>query len=76
VLDLYRALAALTPVQRAAVLLHYYGGLRSGEIAEALGVPPSTARFHLMLARRNLRRALAVVDPPTTPGIEVVSDVH
>ncbi len=76
VLDLYRALAALTPVQRAAVLLHYYGGLRSSEIAEALGVPPSTVRFHLMLARRSLRRALAVVDPATTPCIEVVSDVH
>jgi RNA polymerase sigma-70 factor, ECF subfamily len=75
-LDLYRALAALTPVQRAAVLLHYYGGLRSGEIAAALGVSPSTVRFHLMLARRSLRKALAVVDPATPPTIEVVTDVH
>ena len=76
-LDLYRALAALSPAQRAAVLLHYYVGLHSGEIAGALGVPPSTVRFHLMLARRNLRRALAIAEPITAPPIEeVLPHVH
>jgi RNA polymerase sigma-70 factor, ECF subfamily len=59
-LDLYRALAALPLRQRAAVLLHYYAGLNSGEIAEACGFPPGSVRFQLMLARRALRKALAV----------------
>lgn len=59
-LDLHRALAALPIRQRAAVLLHYYAGLNSGEIAEACGFPPGSVRFQLMLARRALRKALAV----------------
>jgi RNA polymerase sigma factor (sigma-70 family) len=57
--DLYRALAALPLRQRAAVLLHYYAGLNSGEIAEACGFPPGSVRFYLMQARRTLRKALA-----------------
>ena len=58
-LDLYAALAALPVVQRGAVLLHYYAGLNSAEIAQATGLPRSTVRFHLMLARRALRAALS-----------------
>ena len=57
-LDLYNALAELPFVQRGAILLHYYGGLTSKEIAAATGLPASTIRFHLMLARKTLRRAL------------------
>jgi RNA polymerase sigma-70 factor, ECF subfamily len=74
-LDLYVALAALTPLQRAAVLLHYYAGLRSHEIGEALGVRPSTVRFHLMLARRALRKALGEATLGHSYD-EVLSDVH
>lgn len=59
-LDLHRALAALPLRQRAAVLLHYYAGLNSSEIGEACGFPPGSVRFQLMLARRALRKALAV----------------
>jgi RNA polymerase sigma-70 factor (ECF subfamily) len=58
-LDLYNALAALPLEQRGAILLHYYAGLNSGEIAEATGIASSTVRFHLMLARRALRKALS-----------------
>lgn len=58
--DLGNALAALPVVQRAVILLHYYAGLTSREIAAATGLPASTIRFHIMLARRALRRALAV----------------
>ena len=57
--DLYRALAALPLLQRAAVVLHYYGGHNSLEIARATGVTAPTVRFHLMLARRTLRAALS-----------------
>ncbi len=58
-IDLERALSALPPVQRAVVVLHYYAGLNSREIAAAARVPASTVRFYLMLARRTLRAALA-----------------
>jgi RNA polymerase sigma-70 factor (ECF subfamily) len=74
-LDLYAGLAALTPLQRTTILLHYYAGLRSQEIGEAIGIPPSTVRFHLMLARRALRKALGAATL-NRPYNEVLSDVH
>lgn len=60
--DLNEALGTLEPRQRATILLHYYGGLNSGEIGAALGIAPVTVRFHLMRARAALRKALAVAD--------------
>ena len=59
-LDLQIALGRLAPVQRAIVLLYYYAGLTSRDIASATGVAPSTVRFHLMVARRTLRKALEI----------------
>lgn len=66
-IDLCEALAALPLAQRAAVLLHYYAGLTSREIAAATGLPASTVRFHLMLARRALHRALSIRENPDAP---------
>lgn len=73
-LDLYNALASLKPVERGAILLHYYAGLTSGEIAAASSLPPSTVRFRLMRARAALRKALSAVT--NTSYDEVLSDVH
>jgi RNA polymerase sigma factor (sigma-70 family) len=76
-LDLYRALAALPVVQRAVIVLHYYAGLNSSEISHATGLPRSTVRFHLMLARRALRRALSTADSSSTQlSTGAISDVH
>lgn len=76
-LDLYNALAALPLVQRGAVILHYYAGLKSGEIAAATGLPSSTVRFHLMLARRTLRKALSKTEARSIHSSEeALSDVH
>ncbi len=76
-LDLYNALAALPLVQRGAIILHYYAGLNSREIAAATGLPSSTVRFHLMLARRTLRKALSATDVRAIqPSEEVLPDVH
>lgn len=72
-LDLYNALATLPIDQRAAIVLHYYGGLNSSEIAAALGVAAPTVRFRIMLARRALAKALAI--PSDTPN-EVLSHVR
>lgn len=78
-LDLARALGTLSLPQRAAVILHYYAGLTSREIAEATGLPRSTIRFHLMLSRRKLREALADWPAQTDSTLshrEVYNDVH
>jgi RNA polymerase sigma-70 factor (ECF subfamily) len=58
-LDLADALSALPIAQRCAIVLHYYAGFTSREIAESTGLPRSTIRFHLMLARGRLRKALS-----------------
>jgi RNA polymerase sigma-70 factor (ECF subfamily) len=76
-IDLHRALAALPVVQRGAIILHYYTGLTSGEISAATGLPSSTVRFHLMLARRTLRKALSKIDASAIhPSEEIISNVH
>lgn len=74
-LDLYDALASLTPLQRAAILLHYYAGLSSAEIGAAAGLPSSTVRFHLMRARRALRTALSVTSNALSYD-EALTDAH
>lgn len=75
-IDLYDALGKLPIVQRAAVILHYYAGFNSGEIAAATGLPASTVRFHLMHARRTLRKALSKDAPASAAREEVVRHVH
>jgi RNA polymerase sigma-70 factor, ECF subfamily len=74
-LDIANALAALPVEQRGAIVLHYYAGLKSREIAEATGLPPSTVRFHLMLARRSLRDALSSA-PSSHASDEVLPHVR
>ena len=58
------ALAELTPVQRAVVLLHDLEGYRHREIAEELRIPEGTVRSHLFLARRALRERLGEAHAP------------
>lgn len=53
-----QALGALTPRQRAVIVLRYYAGYRSTEIAGILGTSPPTVRVHLMRARRRLAELL------------------
>lgn len=72
-LDLQAALASLDPRRRTVILLHYYAGLSSAEIADVLRVSPATVRFHLMRARAALRRALTVTISPPSAN-EVLTD--
>jgi RNA polymerase sigma-70 factor (ECF subfamily) len=74
--DLYDALGKLPVQQRAAIILHYYGGFNSSEIAAATGLPASTVRFHLMHARRTLRKALSRECPAAAGCEEVVHDAR
>lgn len=62
VIDLVRALAELTPHQRAAVVLADYAGYPHREIARILGSSVSAAGVHVHRARRRLRRLLEAGD--------------
>ena len=76
-IDLHRALALLPVRQRAAIVLHYYVGLPSGDIARAMGMPSSTIRFYLVLARRALQKSLGDVDRQRAPrSKEVLPHAH
>ena len=57
-LVLERALAKLSPEQRAVVELTYYHGCPYREIAEILGCPVETVKTRMFYARRRLRDLL------------------
>ncbi|MGA2282860.1 MAG: sigma-70 family RNA polymerase sigma factor [Candidatus Dormibacteria bacterium] len=57
-LDVYGALSALSPPQRAMVALHIHRGLTVDECAAILGCRPGTARSHLGRAVAKLRKEL------------------
>jgi RNA polymerase sigma-70 factor, ECF subfamily len=56
--DVFRALGKLSQVQRAVIVLSFYAGMTSTEIAVVLQIPAASVRFHRMRAKRVLERAL------------------
>jgi RNA polymerase sigma-70 factor (ECF subfamily) len=56
--ELLRALAALPPEQRRALVLAYFAGLTHVEIAAALGWPLGTVKKRLQLGLRKLQQSL------------------
>jgi RNA polymerase sigma-70 factor, ECF subfamily len=57
-LDVARALGKLSQVQRAVIVLSFYAGMTSIEIAEVLKIPAASVRFHRMRAKRVLEQML------------------
>jgi RNA polymerase sigma-70 factor (ECF subfamily) len=55
-----RAMGGLTPQQRAALELAYFGGKTSSEVAELEGIPIGTAKTRIRTALIRLREALEV----------------
>jgi len=55
---LERGFRRLPPDQRAILAMHHYLGYAPSEIADALGIPPGTARSRLHHAHRAMRAAL------------------
>ena len=58
-LDLYAAVAALSPQQRLVVALHHLLDLPVADVARTLDLAPGTVRSHLHSARRSLAERLA-----------------
>jgi RNA polymerase sigma-70 factor, ECF subfamily len=58
---LTRAVEVLTDTQREVLLLHDLEGWKHREIAEALGMPDGTVRYHLFQARRAVRGRLTML---------------
>jgi RNA polymerase sigma-70 factor (ECF subfamily) len=56
--QLERGFSRLKPEQRAVLVLHYYSGFSSAEIAGILGIPAGTARSRLHYATEAMRAAL------------------
>jgi RNA polymerase sigma-70 factor (ECF subfamily) len=59
---LIAGLARLSPNQRAALVLHYYAGYPTKEIAGIIGSSPATVRVHLSQGRKRLRRVMEEQD--------------
>ena len=62
--QLERGFRRLSIDHRAVVVLHTYLGLTLEEVADALGVPPGTARSRLHYAVRAMRAALEADERP------------
>jgi RNA polymerase sigma-70 factor (ECF subfamily) len=60
--DLLRILRQLSPKQRAAIILHFYAGHSTREVAAILGSTTGTVRVHISQGRRRLRRLLEMED--------------
>lgn len=56
--ELDRAFRRLTPEHRMALAMHFYLGMRPGEIAMTLGIPEGTATSRIHYGGRALRAAL------------------
>jgi RNA polymerase sigma-70 factor (ECF subfamily) len=59
---LVAGLTRLSPNQRAALVLHYYAGYPTKEIAGIIGSSAATVRVHLSQGRQRLRRILEEQD--------------
>ena len=56
--ELFELLQRLPARQRAVVLLRFYAGYSTSEVAAISGCTPGTVRMHLSQARRRLRQLL------------------
>jgi RNA polymerase sigma-70 factor (ECF subfamily) len=59
--ELHDALMEVSPRQRAALFLHYYGGYPPREIARMIGSTQSAVRVHLFRGRKRLHQSLREV---------------
>lgn len=63
-MDMLAALAALSPRERASVVLTYYQGFGTAEVAEQLNLAPGTVKRYLSNARQKLEQRLGPLPDP------------
>jgi RNA polymerase sigma factor (sigma-70 family) len=56
--ELWALVGELSPEQRAVIVLRYYAGLSTAQVAERLALPPGTVRWRLHAAHHRLRGLL------------------
>jgi len=59
---LHREIARLAKLQRQIVIAYYYEKRRQSEIADMLGIPVGTVKWHLFEARKELKRGMETVE--------------
>jgi RNA polymerase sigma-70 factor (ECF subfamily) len=69
-----RALASVSEVARACLLLRTIEGLNYDEISQVLEIPPGTAMSHVHRTRMFLRERLADLDPKPGAGVPAKRD--
>ena len=63
---LYREIAYLSSLQRRIVTAYYFEHQKQGEIAEQLGIPVGTVKWHLFEAKRELKKGMERMSKPNT----------
>lgn len=63
---LYREIAYLSSLQRRIVTAYYFEHQKQAEIAERLGIPVGTVKWHLFEAKRELKKGMERMSQPNT----------
>lgn len=70
---LRREIAYLSQTQRKIVVLHYYDHMKLGEIAEKLGLPLGTVKWHLYEAKNSLKEGMNTMRTQGQLGVKPIS---
>ncbi|MBE6709067.1 MAG: RNA polymerase sigma factor [Ruminococcaceae bacterium] len=62
---LHREIAYLSKLQRQIVIQYYYENRRQTDIAESLGIPLGTVKWHLFEAKKELKRGMETMRNPS-----------
>ncbi len=58
---LHREIAYLSKLQRRIVIAYYYENKKQGEIADELGIPLGTVKWHLFEAKKELKKGMDIM---------------
>ena len=69
---LYREIAYLSSLQRRIVTAYYFEHQKQSEIAERLGIPVGTVKWHLFEAKRELKKGMERMSQPNTLSFQPI----
>lgn len=62
----------LSDIHRRIVVLHYYEGLKQSDIANVLGIPVNTVKWHLSDAKKELKKGMNRMREPGTLSVNPI----